>query len=252
MLSKNFNSVMTGLQADYRNRTVQWKGEDNKDNFDKNWKHFSQRMNYHNWTEISVEYQFNSIGFRSPEIPEHNPYFVAFGCSYTAGDSLPFDRIYTSILGKQLDLDPVTFGNSGGSNCSSTRLAFTWLPELKPKFVIYQSTFDQRFEWIGPGRGFTEASVYGVVAEGGGTPPRLNNNALYEDWIMCEQNRELAKIKNLASVRWLCAELDLPLYEIDVEDFVPDHPDDYARDLLHPGPGAHQRVAEKLIEKINE
>lgn len=243
-------------QAGYKNQTLTWKGEDDKDNFKRNWKTQPKRMTYHNWTESSVTYKFNSMGFRSPEIPQDQSYFAAFGCSYTAGDSLPFDKIYTSVIGKQLDLVPVMFGNSGGSNCSSTRLAFTWLPKLCPKFVIYQSTFDQRFEWIKMnekyGNEFKEAITYGVVAGGGGTPPQLNNNVLYQDWIMCEENREMAKIKNLASVRWLCAELDIPLYEIDVTDFKHTHPDDFARDLLHPGPGAHQLVAQQLLEKINE
>ena len=238
-----------------RNESHQWRGEDNIERFQYNKKHKADMINYHNWTENSITYNLNEYGFRIGSLDIQSEYFCAFGCSYTFGDALPYDAIYTSLIANKLGIGVHNFGVSGGSNCTNARNALTWLPKLKPRFVILQTTFDQRFEWIGSHPDVSKkeltASIYGIVAKGGSSVPELNNNKLFENWVLHDENRAILKAKNLATVKWLCYELNIPVYEIDVSDFELKHLNDSARDCLHHGPESHKLVAEKLLEKID-
>lgn len=248
-------------QAEFAGQTLQWVGEDNQEQYEKKLNNANTRrqLEQSGWLTNTLTYQFNSHGFRSPEFDPTNDHFCAFGDSVTAGVALNYNQIYSTIIESKIGISCYNFGQAGGSDSTSVRLALTWLPKLAPKFVIYQSTFKHRFEWIEPWHGQRnpagiknpqQAVIYGVQPHGGGSSPSTQSD-LYQHWINIDTNRELLAVKNLMTMRYLCQEMQIPLIEISIDDFF-SKLDDKGRDLLHPGPKIHRIQAERILEKLNE
>jgi len=55
-------------------------------------------------TAASLEYKFNSLGYRTKELDNLGDYILVFGCSYTEGVGLFDDEIWCNVLGKDLDI----------------------------------------------------------------------------------------------------------------------------------------------------
>jgi hypothetical protein len=229
-------------QTYLRNQSLEWFGEDNQESFEKKLRNRDQRgqLELNGWIGRSIQYRFNDHGFRGEEYLTDRPHFCVFGDSVTFGAALCESDLYHQVLAQRLDLVSYNFGINGGSDASSVRLAMTWLPKLKPRFVIWQKTFDHRYELI---EDYKQASVYGVSARGDGEPP-WTADTYYRVWIEHDENRRLAAIKNACTMRYLCERLGIPLFEIDINDFYMEA--SLARDLMHPGPGCHARVADLL------
>jgi hypothetical protein len=226
-----------------RDQTLEWFGEDNQESFEKKLRNRDQRsqLERNGWMDRTIEYRFNGHGFRGAEHLRDLPHFCVFGDSVTFGAALCESDLYHQVLAQRLGLASYNFGMNGSSDSSAVRLAMTWLPKLSPRFVIWQKTFDHRYELI---EDYKHASVYGVNACGGGEPPTTSDN-YYRVWVEHDENRRLAAIKNACTMRYLCESLGIPLFEIDINDFFAGEMD-YGRDLLHPGPGCHRRIADLL------
>lgn len=227
----------------FRDQTLEWFGEDNEESFQRKLKDRDQRrrLEDNGWLDRCILYHFNHRGFRGAEPIADQPHFCVFGDSVSFGAALCQDDLYHEVLAQRLGVLSYNFAMNGSSDSSAVRLAMTWLPKLTPRFVIWQHTFDHRYELI---EDYKHASVYGVNACGGGEPP-VTTDTYYRTWIEHDENRRLAAIKNACAMRYLCSTLGVPLFEIDINDFF--YGDmDYGRDLLHPGPRAHARVANLL------
>lgn len=236
-------------QQYHANQTLEWMGEDNQERYNHMLSNPEQRrlLEQSGWTTTSIVYRFNSQGFRSHEFDAQGDYFCVFGDSVTFGAALRQDQIYCSQLEERLGIKCYNFGQSGGSNDTATRWAMTYLPTLRPRFVIWQTTFDHRFEWL---TGPTMAQVFGVQAAGGGKTPETRGD-LYVNWIDVDMNRSINLAKNLMCMRYMCKEIGVPLVEIDITEFF-SPPEDRARDLLHPGPQAHKKNANRMMDRLGE
>ena len=223
-----------------------WLGEDNQANFQRHLADVSlhARLSESGWLDTPITYSFNRQGFRSPEFDPDIPHICVFGCSATFGMAINYDQRYGDMLAKDLGLTCYNFGVSGGSDSTSFRLAAAWLHILNPKFVVFQSTFPERFEIIQD----NHAHVLGINAALGGDIP-IGQGDLYKIWITNESNAKILAVKNLLAMRYLCHELGHQLIEIDITDFFGQWPT-VARDTHHPGLHANRHVADLVRARI--
>lgn len=228
------------------NKTYLWLGEDNEQNFQRHCadpeKHALLLRS--GWLDDSVVYNFNSQGFRSPEFGSETELICVFGCSMTFGVGIKQEQRYGDILAKDLNLHCYNFGISGGSDSTSVRLALTWLRDLRPKIVIYQKTFPERWELIQDGW----SKILGINAALGGTVP-LGQGDLYKTWMVNSENHDLLAEKNCLTMRSICSEIGSRLIEITHEDFFGPY-DTKARDTHHPGPRANEVVAAEIKARL--
>jgi hypothetical protein len=197
------------------------------------------------WIDTEINYDFNSLGFRGHEPKKDKKHFCVFGDSVTFGAAIRYEQTYGYLLEQELGMHCYNFGHCGGSDSTSLRLALTHLPDLNPEFVVYQTTFEHRFEWIDEKM---RATTYGVQAAGGSNDT-VADGFLYRQWMMCDLNRELLHNKNLTAMRYLCEKSNIPLIEIEINDFFKP-PYDLGRDLLHPGAISHQKQCSVILDKL--
>lgn len=236
-----FDNVKLDYADELAGKTFEWIGEDNLENFNKHLNDPNTHDCIKPWIDKKITYQFNTHGFRSPEFISQGDYFLCFGCSFTFGTAIQAEQRYGDLVASRTNLTSYNFGVQGGNDSTSFRLALTWLDKLNPKFVVYQTTFSQRFEVINN----NIASTYGINAALGGKTAQ-GFGELYKQIITTEANGQLLAIKNRLAIRQLCQEKNVRLIEIDCNEF---HDSD-ARDLHHPGPIANQQVAEIILNTL--
>ena len=230
---------------------------DSEDEYHKNLKHNHEMLVKHHWAgDIvlpSISYTFNTDGFRSREITVNDPGIAVFGCSYTTGVGLPWDKLYHYYIGQELNLPVDNFGVAGASNGVAFRLAQYWLPVLKPKIVILQTTFADRFEVVSNDNHSIVITPHAVDLWN-----RAAYRSFYQLWSLNEINGITDKQKTEFAIRYLCHTLGIPIFVVDVDDFKVDSSQQFgplhykARDLMHPGIPTNQRVGLQLIEKIQK
>ena len=85
---------------------------------------------------IDIEYRFNNIGFRGPDVTGDED-FIAIGCSQTFGYSLPEEFTWPAQIAKLLGEPVVNLGIPGDSAGSSIMKAISYIEQFKkPKAVF--------------------------------------------------------------------------------------------------------------------
>lgn len=223
-------------------KTFDWLGEDNEENFQKHASDPVKKdlLRRSGWLDQTIQYNFNTEGFRSIEFDSNTNNICVFGCSMSFGVGIKQNQRYSDILAADLGMACFNLGISGGSDSTSVRLALTWLRDLQPNIVIYQKTFMERFELIEDGW----SKILGINAALGGTVT-VGQGDLYKKWMTNSENYEILAEKNSLAMRSMCRDLGCKLIEIGYQDFFGDY-DTMARDTHHPGPHANMAVAEKI------
>ena len=241
-----FENTPCHLQQQYAGQTLSWCSSDSKEKFNANLKndHTKKLLEMNNWLDAEQNskliYNFNSQGFRSREITTERRGFAVFGCSFTMGIGLSSHELYHKHLEYQLRLPADNFGVNGASNGLMFRIAQYWLPIVRPHFVIVQTTFKERFEII---------NQYNVSTVMSPQWEEISTQQVFRNWWFTDANSIADKQRNELAIRYLCHALDIPIFVVDVEDFR--NPQlGLARDIEHPGPQSHQRVANNLVEQI--
>jgi hypothetical protein len=233
-------------QRSLAGQTLNWLGEDNEENFQRHLADQQKRRLLENsgWLDTKITYSFNQQGFRSLELDPAQDHICVFGCSMTFGVGINSQQRYGDMLAQDLGISCYNFGVSGGSDSASFRLAYTWLPKLRPRLVVYQTTFFERFEIIDN----AYSKTLGVNAALGGTVP-VGQGDMYKTWIINEENASLLAIKNKLAMKMLCNNLRLEMIEISCEDFFGSW-NTCARDTHHPGIDANLKVLDKIKQQL--
>lgn len=212
---------------------MHWFSTDLKETFLRNKKYRPAEMA--NWTEKSVEYKFNSYGFRGNEFDLSAESIMFLGCSFTLGVGVSEKDAWPTLVASALNLQCVNLGVNGGSNDAAFRLAYNWVPVVKPKMVIWLVTYKERFELVleNKVRNFTIGNTF--------------REKFFETWVSIDANAELNYQKNFRAVQTVCSENNVPLLTFSVEkDF---EAIDYGRDLSHYGPVSNKELARKIIQQ---
>ena len=98
----------------------------------------------------TVEYRYNSRGFRDAEWPisidELKNSIWCFGDSFTAGIGSPIDHTWVSILQKQTGIRCINVSMDGASNEWIARKINRVLEEINPQWIVVQWSYLHRTE----------------------------------------------------------------------------------------------------------
>jgi hypothetical protein len=239
-----FENAPSHLQLQYANTTLNWCSTDSEQEFEKNLKNTQQYelLDKNGWIDRNIEYSFNSYGFRSREIDTANPGFAVLGCSFTSGIGLPVDDLWPVRLSKKLSIPVDNLGVQGASNGLMFRIAHYWLPKVKPKFVILQQTFKERFEII------DQRNTSIMLMPGHAFRPAIH--AQFKDWWYTDANSIVDQQRNEFAIRHVCQQLEIPVIVIDVDKFINLQRGDKARDLQHAGSQTHNQASENFFKQL--
>jgi len=226
----------------YCNQTVNWLPMDTKKLFDYNKENNFSLLKQNNWIDRTIEYTFNSKGFRCNEFSNYDS-IIFLGCSYTIGIGLPIANTFSYIVADKISLQNFNLGLAGGSNSSSFRLGYYWIPKIKPKIVVQLSTFNERFEII---NGITSTRMSLLKSKN-----KYYN--FYRDWAGNEYNGKLDEIKNTEALHKICIDNGAKFLSFSVLDNLATSyvEGDRARDLAHFGCITHQNFANHVLNKID-
>ena len=233
-----------------QNQEVEWLGTDSERRFKDMMSIPDKRalLEQNGWDKKSFTYKFNSHGFRADEFTPDDS-IVFLGPSIVFGTGVSNDAIWPTIVSHQLGLKNFNLGISGGSNDTSFRLAAHYIPQLKPKYVVFVAAFSDRLDII------TSDHVRTMLHNKWNLPNRYKE--FYKDWIINEENGILNLQKNLYAVRHICQTHNAILLETDADtiwtptlDTNGDPVGDLGRDLVHPGFEVHRSAADAILKMV--
>jgi len=224
----------------FKHQSLSWHSCDTRELFEEN--KAANRLEPLYSDPSSIEYKFNSYGFRADEFSNIDN-MVSLGCSFTMGLGIPAYRTWSNIISKTLGLANFNLAIDGASADCCFRMAANWIPQLKPKVILYQNPDPSRMEWF----------------DGHNTVPHnlmsgsTNHTILYKAWVMNEKNLTMNYLKNLYAIKYLADSIralfvHIPLAQIKRLDS--------ARDVTvdtegHFGPKTHHAVAETVLSRLH-
>jgi hypothetical protein len=248
----------------FAGKTFAWCTSDTEQRFDahmadpKNRK----RLEDNRWARDSISYTFNKDGFRAEEFnyePDDSVLFL--GCSLTIGIGMRLEDTWAYKVADTLGLRRYNLGVGGGGSDMCFRLAYHWIPLLRPKYVVMLTPHAGRMEIVMD----TENLKY-IPSE----PTHIHENGFYRNWLSHPANADMNRLKSVMGVQTICNGIGVPLVEIPVEmcwgrrekkqPWTPDliQPErvgervgaNVGRDLMHPGGSWHDEVANRFLDEL--
>lgn len=234
ILSKESPSVY----KHYAGKTVQWISPDNEEQFKINQAQYSLKLSRNGYSDPdTVEYHFNSHGFRSDEFSEKTG-ALFLGCSFTMGMGVQYNRIWPKLVANDLGVECYNLGTGGASMDTAFRYIESYIESLDICAVFLLEPAENRIELLQEGHEvqlgpwITESSDY---------------HAYYSLWFGNEENFRLNTLKNRMAIGAICNEHRVPL----VRATTFENPKlDFGRDLLHRGPKSHRAFANIMLDKL--
>jgi len=226
----------------YSNQTLFWAGSDQKELWQSNMSnpYRQQYLIEHGWAnEYSIEYKYNSHGFRCAEF-DNAPAYIALGCSHTEGIGLSANQSWPLQLQNKLDQPVLNLGVGGSSFDTCFRLLDYYINYINVLGVFILEPPAERFELFNLNIPKTQmASV-------------TDHNNIYKQWITEQGNIEYNVKKNRYSIQYLCNTKQIPCVSLNSN--APEvigvfKHDDKARDLAHYGILSHEHIASKFLDK---
>jgi len=201
-----------------------------------------QKLESFGWLDTSIEYKFNSHGFRTPEF-DNTVDAVCFGCSFTMGTGLPIEMTWPVQFSTISDLSVANLAHAGSSNDTAFRIARNYLPLLRPKYALWLQTDKHRLELIDD-----YLSLSMNILAGDSSSNEQIDNAFVKQWFASESNQDLNLEKNTRAFRNLCNELNIVCIILprNAVVFL-----DLARDLKHPGVTSNIHIAKKFYSVLS-
>jgi hypothetical protein len=133
-----------------RDQTLAWYGTDTEESYRK-------RGGHPTYDESSIEYKFNSHGYRCPEFTEvADIRMISIGCSFVAGMGLPqnalFHELFAEHLRRKTGKTVVNWNiaESGAGNDAVERVLHLAVPYLEPHIVLILFPGITRREYVTP------------------------------------------------------------------------------------------------------
>lgn len=231
-------------------QTLNWLPQDTEELYQYNLKHRYQDLVDQGWVNRTIEYKFNSEGFRSDEFNVDSPSVLTLGCSLTTGIGLPIEETWSYQLAKSLGLSMYNLGIGGTSSDVAFRLGLYYIPKLKPQIVVFVPPDPYRFEVLVPSENYTHTicETYGPW-----TPSSANTEHVefYKKWIANDSNAYLNRTKNILAIKHICKENNIKFVTASRHHLISSDRPDLARDLSHPGFYKNKEFASIVLNKIN-
>jgi len=242
MLVKHYKYQMYQIHNDVclADKELHWHGPDSEELYQKNLITNLTLLKKYNWVDRKFTYKFNHYGFRADEFNSMDPNVIFLGCSHTQGIGLPIENTFAHIVSTNLGLKNYNLGIGGSSNDTAFRLAYYYIPRLKPTAVIFLSTEKTRFEL------HTDDNR----VENFGPWHNSCDNAIGDfkkHWFSNDVNNKMNYLKNLLAIQQLCFDSNIKFYHHEFLSFLLK---DRARDLQHYGVKSHFEIAEAILTKF--
>lgn len=222
----------------YSNQTVYWSGSDRRDTWlnhmnNRETRKFLESMGWDN--EHSIEYKFNSYGFRDDEFDQRTN-CIAVGCSFTEGVGLRQDQIWPTKLANLIGTHIWNLGVGGAAADTCFRILDHYIKILKPKAVFLLIPPMMRVEL------HTENEVRAYLVSETKIPAEIKK------WFSYEANGITNRYKNILAMKQICADAGIKLYTQDSVGNAFKY-DDLARDLMHYGEGTQSFIASEFYKE---
>jgi hypothetical protein len=237
-----FNEINHQYSA-LKNKTMNWLGHDNIVVHYDNLKKYSNDKVKYNWDEQAITYKFNSHGFRCDEFSnEDNIMFL--GCSNTMGMALPLEDTWPYNVAKNLNLKSVNLSIPGTGPDTAFRMANHYIPQIKPKIVVYLDPPPGRFSLISGKKQIYDFTVFKseLIID-----PMFKE--YYKHWLSIEENITLNSLKHKLAIQGLCQEYNAKFVFAENKElkFI-----DYARDMLHPGINSNLEFSKFILNNLSK
>lgn len=234
MIPHNYNNAAGTIQS--------WDTSDSFEHYQRNLKNFKQRalLQKYGYVDANISYEFNSEGFRGPEISD--PECLCFGCSFTMGTGIAQEHTWPSQFSKITSYSVANLGHAGSSNDTAVRFALHYISKIKPKFAIWVQTDAYRLEIIDDDTKIVNNILAGSLQQ---TP--YKNDYYIKQWALHTTNHQINLIKNTLAFEQLCLQHNVICVVIS-RDQVPNI--DLARDLMHPGIKSNKKLAESIAQLV--
>ena len=238
--------------SEFANKEVNYFSTDTEKLYQHNLKNNYQQMELFDWVDNKFTYKFNSHGFRSDEFTTDSIMFL--GCSITQGIGLPISDSFATIVSKTLNLNCCNLGLERTSANTAFRLAYHYLPIVKPKIVVSTLLYPHRLELL-----LIDRAIHFIP-----NPKYQDKDAFsikhyveyYSKWISQPENYNLNHRKNILAINQLCDDLDIKfvnftdlLSQNKAIELAQDNVSK-ARDLVHPGKSTHIKIANMLLNVL--
>jgi len=245
-MTKFYNTVPQSKT--FANQTTEWFGADCQEQFLQNLNKQKQKqlLQTYGWIDKSVSYTFNSKGFRCEEFTVE-PTIMFLGCSHTFGLGIPYESTWPYLVAEKFGLKNANLGWPGVSNDTTFRLAYYYIPIIKPNIVILLSPSESRLELIKhdiDSVNFLPSNQTPAVIK----HEHVHYSNFYQDWLSSNTNLLMNKLKNKLGINMLCADQQIKFVSMDSTELVRH---DFARDLLHHGVKSNSIFADKVIKKLS-
>lgn len=222
--------------------SVTWFSSDSEEAYLQNMQNAKRKdiIESNGWNESNVSYTFNSHGFRADEF-DGSDAIMFLGCSITLGTGVPDNISWARIVSKHFGLKNYNLGISGGSNDTAFRLANHYVPQLRPRLVVFMGTSAHRFDIIDDCQITTLMYNY---------TPEPHDTNWYKDWLLNPENGNLNWQKNWRGIQYICKKNKVPFAYISASPLLNAPFASNGRDIVHPGKSFNLEHANVVINQI--
>ncbi len=232
------NIPKQSMHYELAGQELEWLPMDTQELFDKHLKDPGNPLLAEGWIDKKFSYKFNQHGFRSDEFVDEDS-VLFLGCSHTMGIGIPWETTWPYIVSRNLKLKCYNLGIGGGSNDLAFRLAYNYIPFLKPKMVIFLVISNARLELLSQ----NETSINLTP----GWVSSLKNDEFYKSWLMNDGNLNANLAKNYLAIEYICKMNSIKFISHEQTE-IPCL--DKARDLAHRGIRSNSEFANRVLQKI--
>lgn len=224
------------------------------------------------YTNKKIPYTHNDYGYRCDDISsiEDNDYILTFGCSYSYGQGLFYEDVYTTKLAKKLNLKNINLSIPGSGlkiqTYNTILFINNFIKKRLPKYVIYQYPHDYRVSFA-----LKNGSSLHLETKTINTDDEYVNSEYIKKYFL--ENEGMKYLQDLLEPLYLnniWETLNIPVFHITFGDYIQEYKSlhqkfdiiniesdstklDYyelARDLSHNGRKFHDKVYKTLLNKI--
>lgn len=221
----------------YKNQELYWLTSDDEDFYLDHVKTNYNDLSEYGWIDRKFTYKFNSHGFRCDEF-SHDNSIAFFGCSFTCGIGLPLENTWAYHVANNLKLKSFNLGIGSTGAGTSFRLANHYIPQIKPKLVVYLEP--------PPGRFYINSAIGHYDLTVGNADPIFED--FYNHWLSNPENSDLDYLKNKIAIESLCHQNKIKFVYAQCTEM---SKLDLARDLGHCGVKSNLEFAELILNRIS-
>lgn len=229
--------------SEHKNQELAWLPSDTEHQYQQNLISRRQELSDNDWIDREFTYKFNSHGFRSEEFTDHDS-IMFLGCSMTTSIGLPLENTWAYQVANSMNLKRFNLAIGGTGPDTAFRLASHYVPQIKPKIVVYVDPPPGRFTLV---RGTGEFQDFFT-----GQIDYINTEfrSYYEHWLLNEENLTLNSLKHKLAIQALCQQYNIKF--VFAKSYTEMKFLDYARDLNHSGRNSNKDFAEIILNRINQ